>query len=140
MEAARTLGLQIHVLNASTSREIEAAFAVLARDRADAVFVAADVFFTSRRVQFATLATRYGIPAAYGNRDIVEAGGLMSYGTDVSDTCRQVGVYAGRILKGENLPTFRHSRRLTLSWPSISGRPRRSASPCRRRCSPSPTR
>ena len=74
MEAARTLGLQIHVLNASTSREIEAAFAVLARDRADAVFVAADVFFTSRRVQFATLATRYGIPAAYGNRDIVEQG------------------------------------------------------------------
>ena len=99
-EAARALGLQIQVLNASTSREIEAAFATLVRDRADALFVAPDGFFTSRRVQFATLAARHGIPAAYPNRELVEAGGLMSYGTDILDMYRQVGVYTGQILKG----------------------------------------
>jgi putative ABC transport system substrate-binding protein len=88
------------VLNASTIREIEAAFATLVRDRIDALFVSADVFFASRRVQFATLAARYGIPAAYTTREVVEAGGLMSYGTDRFDMSRQVGVYTGQILKG----------------------------------------
>jgi putative ABC transport system substrate-binding protein len=99
-EAARAIGLQIQVLNASTSREIEAAFATLVRDRADALFVAPDSFFISRRVQFATLAARHGIPAAYATREDVEAGGLMSYGTDTLDIWRQVGVYTGQILKG----------------------------------------
>jgi len=99
-EAARAIGLQTHIVNASTSGEIEAAFATLARDHADAVFVAADVFFTSRRVQFQTLATRHAIPAVYHLREFVEAGGLMSYGTDIADSFRQVGVYTGRILKG----------------------------------------
>ena len=99
-EAARTIGLQIHVLNASTSREIDAAFATLARERPDALFVAGDAFFTSRRVQFVTLAARDRIPAAYGDRDFVAAGGLMSYGTDIADSYRQVGVYTGNILKG----------------------------------------
>jgi len=99
-EAAGAIGLQIQVLKASTSREIEAAFATLVRERADALFVAPDGFFASRRVQFATLAARHAIPAAYDNRDIVEAGGLMSYGTDLAEMYRQVGVYAGRILKG----------------------------------------
>jgi len=99
-EAARAIGLQIQVLNASTSREMEAAFITLVRDRADALFVAPDGFFVSRRVQFATLATRHGIPAAYAVREHVEAGGLMSYGTDVLDMYRQVGVYTGQILKG----------------------------------------
>ena len=94
------MGLQIQVLNASTSREIEAAFATLVRDRADALFVAGDTFFVSRRVQFATLAARHGIPAAYATREVVEAGGLMSYATDGADMFRQVGVYAGQILKG----------------------------------------
>ena len=101
-EAARALGLQIQVLHASTSRDIEAAFATIVSDRADALFVGPDGFFNSRRVQFATLATRYGIPAAYASREIVEVGGLMSYGTDLLDMYRQVGVYAGRILKGAN--------------------------------------
>jgi putative ABC transport system substrate-binding protein len=100
-EAARAIGLQSQVLNASTSDEIDAAFATLVRERADALFVAPDSFFISRRVQFATLTARDRIPAAYSDRDIVEAGGLMSYGTDFADMCRQVGVYAGRILKGE---------------------------------------
>src|SRR5262249_40549179 len=81
-EAARALGLQIQVLNASTSREIEAAFATMVRDRADSLFVAPDGFFSSRRVQFATLAASHRIPAVYPFRENVEAGGLMSYGTD----------------------------------------------------------
>jgi hypothetical protein len=92
-EAARALGLQIQFLNASTIREIEAAFADLVRDGAEALFVAGDVFFTSRRVQFATLAARYGIPAAYPGREVVEVGGLMSYATDRADMYRQVGAY-----------------------------------------------
>jgi putative tryptophan/tyrosine transport system substrate-binding protein len=99
-EAARGLGLQISVINASTPREIEAAFATLVRDRADALFVMPDAFLISRGVQFATLAARHGIPAAYSARENVEAGGLMSYGTDIVDMYRQVGVYTGQILKG----------------------------------------
>jgi putative ABC transport system substrate-binding protein len=98
-EAARAIGLQIQVLNASTGREIEEAFATLVRDRADALFVAPDLFFQSRRVQFATLATHYAVPASYHSREFVEAGGLMSYGTDRADMYRQVGVYCGQILK-----------------------------------------
>jgi putative tryptophan/tyrosine transport system substrate-binding protein len=99
-EAARTIGLQTHVINASTSREIDAVFATLARERPDALFVAPDAFFLSRRVQFATLAARDRIPAAYSIRDHVAAGGLMSYGTDVADRFRQTGVYTGKILNG----------------------------------------
>jgi putative ABC transport system substrate-binding protein len=99
-EAARTLGLQIAVFKASASREIEAAFNTLTRDRADALFVAGDAFFTSRRVQFATLATRQGMPALYPVRDFVEVGGLMSYSTDLLDMHRQVGAMTGQILKG----------------------------------------
>jgi putative tryptophan/tyrosine transport system substrate-binding protein len=99
-EAARALGLQIQVLRAATTRDIEAAFATLVRDRADALFVAPDGFFTSRRVQFATLAARHAIPAAYSNRSYPEVGGLMSYGTDTLDYYRQAGIYTGQILKG----------------------------------------
>jgi ABC-type uncharacterized transport system substrate-binding protein len=99
-ETARALGLETYVLNASTRGEIDAAFAAVARERADALFVAGDGLFTSRRVQFATLAARDRVPAMYGTRELVEAGGLMSYGTSVSDMFHQVGVYTGRILKG----------------------------------------
>ena len=101
MEAAPTIGLQIQVFNAATIGEIDASFATLARQRLDAIFVAPDAFFTSRAMQFATLTASDRIPAAYANRDIVAAGGLMSYGTDIADTFRQVGVYACTILKGE---------------------------------------
>jgi len=100
LEAARAIGLQTQVLNASTSREVEAAFTTLGRERPDALFVAGDVFFVSRRVQFATLAARDRIPATYPGRDYVAAGGLMSYGTDIVHMFRQVGVYTGNILKG----------------------------------------
>ena len=99
-EAARAIGLQIQFLNASTGREIEAAFTTLVRDQADALFVASDGFFVGRRVQLATLATYYRIPAAHPARESVEVGGLMSYSADAADSFRQVGVYTGQILKG----------------------------------------
>jgi putative ABC transport system substrate-binding protein len=99
-EAALPIGLQIQVFYAKTIGEIDAAFANLAREHADALFVAPDTFFASRAAQFAIMTTREEIPAAYWNRDIVAAGGLMSYGTDVADSFRQVGVYTGSILKG----------------------------------------
>jgi putative ABC transport system substrate-binding protein len=99
-EAVRTVGLQVLVFNASTSREIEATFAILPGERADALFVAGDGFLNSRRVQFATLATHHRIPAAYSDRDFVAVGGLMSYGTDAAERYRQAGVYTGNILKG----------------------------------------
>jgi putative ABC transport system substrate-binding protein len=99
-DAARAFGVQVQVLNASTAHEIEAAFAALVRDRADALFVGGDAFFVSRRVQFATLATRYAIPMAHVTRETVEAGALMSYGADNVDAFRRVGVYAGQVLKG----------------------------------------
>jgi putative ABC transport system substrate-binding protein len=98
--AASSIGLQIQVLNASTSREIDAAFATFVRERPDALFVAADAFFAGRRVQLANLAARDRIPATYSNRDYVTDGALMSSGTDFADTYRQMGAYTGRILKG----------------------------------------
>jgi putative tryptophan/tyrosine transport system substrate-binding protein len=99
--AARLLGLQIQTYEASTSREIDAAYATLVRERPDALFVATDAFFTTRRVQLTTLAARHALPATYSIRDFVEAGGLMSYGTHILEAYRQVGAYAGRVLKGE---------------------------------------
>jgi ABC-type uncharacterized transport system substrate-binding protein len=98
--AARAIGLQIQILNASTIGEINAAFATFVRERPDAVFVGIDPFFNSRRTQLVHLATRYAVPASYPARDFAEAGGLMSYGANIADAWRQVGVYAGRILKG----------------------------------------
>ena len=99
-EAARAMGLQVQVLKASTRSEIEAAFATLVRERVDALYVAGDAFFTSRRVQLATLAATNRVPASYSSREAVEAGGLMGYATDRVDMFRQVGAYTGQILKG----------------------------------------
>jgi len=99
-EAARALGLQIAVLKAGTSQEIETAFATLRRELADALFVGPDPVFLSRRLQIALLAMRQGIPTALFSREMVEAGGLMSYGTDVAEMFHQVGIYTGHILKG----------------------------------------
>jgi putative ABC transport system substrate-binding protein len=112
-EAARAIGLQIHILNASTSREIDAAFATIARERPDALFVAGDAFFNSRRVQFAILAARDRIPATYASREYVTAGGLMSYGTNLADAWREAGAYAGRLLKGakpQDLPVMQSAK------------------------------
>ena len=99
-DAARTLGLEIRALEASTSREIDATFAALERERVDALLIAPDSFLSSRRVQFTILAANKGIPAVGIGRDAVEIGLLMNYGTDLIDTYRQVGIYAGQILKG----------------------------------------
>jgi ABC-type uncharacterized transport system substrate-binding protein len=111
--AARVMGMQIQVLNASTSREIDAAFATFARERPDALFVGGDSFFFSRRVQLTNLAVRYGVPAIYSARQYAEVGGLISYGANVSDAYRQVGVYTVRILKGAkpaDLPVVQASK------------------------------
>jgi putative tryptophan/tyrosine transport system substrate-binding protein len=101
-EAAGAIGLQIQVLKASNTREIDAAFASMAQDRADALFLAPDAFFTSRAGQFATLSARDRLPTSCANRRMVEAGLLMSYGTSIADAFRQVGIYSGNILKGAN--------------------------------------
>jgi putative ABC transport system substrate-binding protein len=98
--AARALGLQIQVLQASTIGEINAAFATFVRERPDALFVASDPFFNSRRTQLVNLATRHAVPASYRARDFAEAGGLMSYGANIADAWRQAGSYVGSILKG----------------------------------------
>jgi putative tryptophan/tyrosine transport system substrate-binding protein len=98
--AASAIGVQIDIVQASDSREIEAAFATLVRNRVNALLVGSDALYYSRRLQLATLATRHAIPAVYNLRDYPEAGALMSYGTSVTEAARQTGIYTGRILKG----------------------------------------
>jgi putative ABC transport system substrate-binding protein len=110
--AGRVMGLQLRILNASSSPEIDAAFDNMARERPDALYVGGDNFLNSRRLQLALLAARHAIPATYASRDYPEYGGLMSYGTNVADAYRQVGVHVGRILKGakpEDLPVVQAS-------------------------------
>ena len=99
-DAARSLGLQLHVLDASTEGEIDTAFGKLIELRAGGLLVSVDAFLTSQRDQIVALAARHAVPAIYGVREFATAGGLMSYGTDVADAYRQVGIYAGKILKG----------------------------------------
>ena len=111
--AARTMGLQIQTLHASTSREINAAFASLGRERPDALFVGGDGFFLSRRFQMVNLASRHAIPTTYADRQFPEVGGLMSYGSNSEDAWRQAGVYVGRTLKGAkpaDLPVVQASK------------------------------
>jgi putative tryptophan/tyrosine transport system substrate-binding protein len=100
-QAARSIGRQILVLNASNDREIDLAFETLAQQRIGALIVDADALFVSRRDQLVALAARHSIPAIYDLREFAAAGGLVSYGTSLTDAYRKVGVYAGRILKGE---------------------------------------
>ena len=111
--AARAMGLQIQVLKATTSAEIDAAFVTIGRERPDGLFVGGGPFFTSRSLQLAHWATRVAIPAAFGLRQYAEAGGLMSYGASLTDAWRQVGIYTGRILKGAkpaDLPVVQASK------------------------------
>jgi putative ABC transport system substrate-binding protein len=111
--AAGAMGLQIQVLNAGTSREINAAFDTFARERPDLLFVGLDPYLNSRRAQLVNLAARHALPAIFSNRDFTEIGGLMSYGTNIADGHRQMGVYAGRIVKGAkpaDLPVVQASK------------------------------
>jgi putative tryptophan/tyrosine transport system substrate-binding protein len=111
--AARAMGLQILVVNANTSREIDAAFAIFVRERVDALFVGPSGFFASRRVQLVLLAMLHKVPTTFQSREFVETGGLISYGTNFTDTWRQVGVYVGRVLKGAkpaDLPVVQSSK------------------------------
>jgi len=111
--AAGALVMQIQFFNATTNREIDVAFATLVSQRFDALFVAPDGFFNSRRVQLTALAARHALPVAYPGREFVEAGGLMSYGSNIADAWRQAGAYTGRILKGakpEDLPVVQASK------------------------------
>ena len=98
--AAHAMGLQTQVLNASNGREIDAVFTGLARDRPDALYVGADQLFTVRSVQLVQLAARLAVPAIYSGRRFTDIGGLMTYGTHIADSYRQIGVYTGRVLKG----------------------------------------
>jgi putative ABC transport system substrate-binding protein len=120
--AASPIGFQIDVMQASDSREIEAAFAALVRNRADALLVGSDSFFVSRRLQIATLAARHAIPAVYPIRDFAEAGGLMSYGTSQTEAYRQAGIYTGKILKGTrptDLPVMQSTKfELVINLPT----------------------
>jgi hypothetical protein len=111
--AARAIGLQIQVVKASAIREINAAFATLARERPDALLVGIDPFFNGRRVQLVHLATRHALPASYPARNFAEAGGLMSYGANIVDAWREVGSYTGRLLRGAkpgDLPVVQSSK------------------------------
>ena len=111
--AARAIGLQIQVLNAGSIGEIDAAFASMVRERADALLVGVYAFFANRQAQLVNLASRHALPVIYATREYVEAGGLMSYGSNITDAWRQLGVYGGRILKGikpEELPVLQASK------------------------------
>ena len=120
--AASAIGLQVDVVQASDSREIESVFGTLVHNKADALLVGPDAFFVSRRLQVAILAARHALPAIYNVREYPEAGGLMSYGTNVRDTYRQMAVYAGRILKGAkpaDLPVVQSSKfELVINLPT----------------------
>jgi putative ABC transport system substrate-binding protein len=111
--AAPAIGLKMHVLKATTSQEIHAAFVAMVRERSEALFLRSEPFFISRRVQLATLSARHAIPLVSQAREIAEVGGLMSYGANLADGFRQAGVYAGRILKGAkpaDLPVVQSSK------------------------------
>ena len=100
-EPSRALGLELHLLNASTEREFEAAFAGLARLQVGALIIAGDIFFHSRAQQLAVLSLKYAVPAVMAVREFAMAGGLISYGGDIRESHRQAGIYTGRVLKGE---------------------------------------
>jgi putative ABC transport system substrate-binding protein len=139
-EATPTIGLQIQILNATTIKEIDAAFATIERERPDALFVSGDAFFASRAVQLATLTARSRIPATYSLRDYVAVGGLMSYGTDFTEAFRQMGMYTGKILKGAKPTDLPVMQSTNSSWSSTFKLRDRSGSRSPQGCFPSSTR
>ena len=140
-EAARAKGVQLPILKAGTESEIDAAFASLVQLHAGALVVGADPFFNSRREQLVALASRHAVPAIYEWREFAAAGGLISYGTEHHrlPIARSAFTSAGSS-RAPSRPICRSSSRPNSSWSSISRPPRRSASPCRHRSSPAPTR
>jgi len=139
-EAARAIGLQIQVLNATTTPEIDAAFATIVRDRADALFVAPDAFFAARRGQLATLAARDRVPTSCPNREMVEAGLLMSYGTNIADMFRQTAFIPLTSSRATSPPSYPFYSRPNSNSSSTCRLPGRSVSKCQTRCNCSPTR
>src|SRR5262249_12275438 len=136
--AARSRGLQLHVLKASTEQDFDIAFAGVARLGASGLVISSDSFFFSQSAQLARLAIRHAVPTIFGFREFVAAGGLMSYGGSLTESFRWVGVYTGRVLKGEKLANLPVQQSQRLSCSSISRPPRRSVSNCRRHCSRAP--
>ena len=139
-EAARAKGLQLPILKAGTESEIDAAFTTLVELHASALVVAADSFLNTRREQLVALAARYSVPAIYEWREFAAIGGLISYGSSLSSSYRQAGAYVGRILKGEKPADLPVQQPTTFELVVNLNTARRSASPCRHRSSPAPTR
>src|SRR5262249_38670350 len=134
------MGAEISVVKADNNRAIETAFAILVRTRVEALLIGTDPFFFSRRVQLATLATRHAIPAAFNAREFAEVGGLMSYGTSLTEGFRQLAFMLGASSMAPNPPICPSCARSRLNWSSKCRLPGHSASTCHRRCSPAPTR
>jgi putative tryptophan/tyrosine transport system substrate-binding protein len=139
-DAARSLGLQLHILNASTEREIDTAFGNLAELRASALVVSVDLFLNNQRAQIVALAARHAVPAIYGVREFATSGGLMSYGNDLADAYRQSGIYAAKILKGVKPADLPVQQVVRVEFVINRRPPRHSVSPSRSRCSAAPTR
>jgi putative tryptophan/tyrosine transport system substrate-binding protein len=139
-QAVRKLGLQLHVLFARAERDLHTVFETVSQLRVGALLIGGDAFFIGQRDMLVALAASHAIPAIYFDRLFVVAGGLMSYGGSLTEMFRLIGVYTGRILKGENRPICRSSKPRRLIWSSISRRPRHSASPSQSRYSAVPTR
>jgi ABC-type uncharacterized transport system substrate-binding protein len=137
--AARAISMQIQVLKVNSSRDIDASFETIARERPDALLVSSSPFFIGRHVQLVQLAAYHHQPAAYTLREFAEIGGLMTYGPNIGDAWRQAGVYVGRISRVLSLQTCRSPNRASSSWSSTPRLPGCSGSPYRRRCSQSPT-
>ena len=138
--AARSIGQQIVVLNAGSERDIEIAFATIVQQRVGAILVGSDPFFTDRRNQLVALAAHHGVAAIYQWREFAEAGGLMSYGTSLTDSYRSVGIYAGRILKGTKPADLPVQQSTKVELVSTLKPPGRSGSPFRCRFRAAPTR
>jgi putative ABC transport system substrate-binding protein len=139
-EATRTIGQRTLILTATTDTEIDTVFATLAQQRVGALMVCADPFFDVRRERIVGLATRHHVPTIYHWREYVVVGGLLSYGASLTQSYREAGIYAGRILKGTKPADLPVMRLRNSSWLSTSRPPRRSASTCLRCFSSAPTR
>ena len=137
--AAQANNLQLKMYNAGTRAELDAAFSAIAAQRPDVLIIGSDPFYVVRRDDFVAFAARYKIPAMYPFREFADAGGLISYGTNIANAYGQAGIYAGQILKEQSLRSFRSCGRPSLNWSSISGLRRPSALTFLRRCTFDPT-